>query len=249
MPGMHGMRKPCTPAARGHLLDSRSALCDAVTILPFLIWLGVSIAAIADYSRIEWYAPIACATYSTIMSGVATVQLWRRSHVRIIYLHIDDGPAHLDKEGRRLRCDLCVACFFALVSLAWAVVDLVANAHISAAKKTLPLPCYGICSTCTADPHCQAWSANVSLSTPIVAVCPTAARHTLKEGNATFSCVADAAWMFLTFGATTLWISSLLLRKSGRAKPVVGGIEQVSPPPSAPESRRRPNGLNSPAVV
>ena len=223
------IQMPRTTGQRGSL-DGRSVLCDALTLLPFVAWLGVSVAAIVLYSQIEWYAPIACATYSTVMSGVATAQLWRRSHVRVIYLQIDNGPKPVEKEDKRLRRDLCVGCLFAVLSLSWAIVDIVAGAQISAASRTFPQPCNGLCGTCESDPHCREWAAHVALTTPIAAVCPTAVRHASTEGNATFSCIADGAWMFLTFGGTMLWIGSLLLRKTARAQPVVSSIETMPTP-------------------
>ena len=249
MPGLRGLRKPRNAAQRDRSLDGRSTFCDAITLGPFLVWLAVSVAAIVSYGQIGWYAPIACATYSTIMSAVATVNLWGRSHVRMIYLQIDDGPMQMEKEGSRLRWDLCVGCFFAMLALAWAIVDVVAISQISAASQTLPQPCDGRCGACTSDPHCKVWAANMALTTPIVAVCPTARRHTSTEGNATFSCTADAAWMFLTFSATVIWICSLLTRKPHGARPVVSGIETVSPPPNAPRPSCQINALVARSVV
>lgn len=256
MPGMTGMRGPRNPPV-GRRLSSASLLCDVVTLLPFVTWLIVSIAAVAAYSQIQWFAPIACSVYSSLLCGVATYRLWRRTHVRaIIYLTISEGPETSQKAPLQCGREACLAAAFSLVALAWGITDAVAMAQVGRLRNSdLPQPCGGSCGNCSSDPHCTAWAATVTAAVPLVAVCPPARHHTSSESNATFSCVADAAWMFLTFGVSVLWLLFVVVRRrapspavvaasGGReSPPTVMSLQAVSPPPSAPSSTSaRPAG-------
>ena len=198
-------------------------MCDALTVIPFASWMAVSIGAVVSYAQIGWMAPVCCACYSTVLCGVATAQLWRRTHVRAaIYLTV--VPEERSAEQRRAlrqRCcrpEVVLAAAFSLIALAWGVLDIAVNASVIAPAKG-SIPCDGKCGSCESDPHCTAWAANITAQHPVADLCPPARHHSSSESDATFSCVADGAWMFLVFALTVLWLLSLVLRRPPPAQP------------------------------
>ena len=169
-----------------------SVACDALTVMPFVGMTIFSAAAIIAYAQLAWFAPIACSIFSTLLSAVATYRLWRRTHVRAVLYIVVDDPAEKEAASSRCGAEALLAGFFAVIALGWAIVDILGIVQIASARNALPQPCGGVCGTCATDPHCAAWAANVSVTNPIVNVCPPARRHSSSESNATFSCVADA---------------------------------------------------------
>ena len=97
-----------------------------------------------------------------------------------------------------------------LVSFGWGVLCLVVNATTIAPAKTLEsYPCNGECGRCAVDPFCGVWAANLTATTPIVNICPPARGQHSPDSDATFSCVADGAWMLLTGVLTLFWLCCL----------------------------------------
>ena len=69
-----------------------SLVVDVLSILPMLVWGVTSVAAIVSYGSMQWFAPVACAAYSSALCAIATVQMWRKTHVRAaIYIVIEDS--------------------------------------------------------------------------------------------------------------------------------------------------------------
>ena len=105
-------------------------------------------------------------------------------------------------------------------------------ANASVRKAAQPCP---VCGNCTAvDPHCTAWASALMTAHPLTNICPPGLPPEEHTSNTTFSCLADAAWMYLTAAFALLWVL-LLLRplNPGTAKSKVenggGGAEMGRP--------------------
>jgi len=213
-------------------VSTKSLMVDFVTLAPFIVWFFISIAAIIEYNKIQWYAPVACASYSTLLCGVATYRLWQHTHFqRAVQYHTqaNDGEGG-KKPYKYCRPDTWIAGFFASVALIWAILDIVANASISKAK-AYHMPCNGECGTCTWDKHCKEWAAGVMADNPLTQICPPARHLASSTSDATFSCVADCAWMFLTSLFTFLWLI-VLCRKPPKAAVHASAGSELSATPA-----------------
>lgn len=198
------------------------------------------------------YAPIACATFTTVLCAFATYRLWRRTHTRAaIYIVFDaDASISAASKQRSATCRFDVmALLSVIVTAAWGTLNIVTNVVAIAPARAL-MPCDGECGTCSIDPHCRAWSEAVLANSSLAAICPPARGERGKDSNATFSCVADAAWMLLTCVFTLFWLCCSLFRPAPTMRGVSPGGRRppgselhlsgpVSPPPSAPQSSTR----------
>ena len=163
---------PCASAEARD--NSPGGLWCATCSCPICNLFIFSVVAITIYSyQLQWIAPMCILL--TILCGLATWRLWRRTHVHAA-LYLSSILIILTPQLWRhpisvLACVVvtCLAAFFSVVSLIWAVLDLtVYTAVITPAK--VSEPCDGMCGTCVSDPHCYAWSASVATSHPIVAI-------------------------------------------------------------------------------
>jgi nitrate reductase NapE component len=222
----------------GKNVELRNILFDLVAVLPMLIWGVVSVAAVVAYGRMQWLAPISCAVYSSVLCAIATIQLWRRTHLRAaIYIVIDrpGSPRSTPALCRPCRTPNILAIVSMLVSFAWGVMCLVVNSTAIAPAKALEsYPCNGECGGCTADPFCHAWAANLTATSPMVNICPPARGHVSDDSNATFSCLADGAWMLLTAVLTLFWLGCLQLRPASSPAPIGSSGHEISMATGAP---------------
>lgn len=220
----------------GHDFSLLSVVIDFITILPFVGWLIMSLSAIPAYAAISWWAPIACAVVTTIICGLATANMWRRSHSRaVIYLVMEDpmtGSANETKNRCITRCDTWMALICMVICVVWASLCMVANASV----RRIEQPCPGLCGNCSVDFHCHAWAKEVRAAHSLTNICPPAQHDEKSTSNATFSCVADAAWMFLTAAFALAWALFLLRPKQagGRTRKVSAGSEMTGAAPAPP---------------
>ena len=246
---------------RGSHVPISGLFIDVLTVMPLFVWGIVSLLAIVSYGRMQWFGPIACAAFTTCVCAFATWQVWQRTHVRAaIYIVMDDQSTSSKKKSR-CPADALVALASVVITLVWGVLCIVANSPIAKAKALDSYPCGGECGGCAVDPHCSAWAANVTLNHPIVNICPPAKAHTSEESDVTFSCVADAAWMFLTCIFMIIWLICICLRRTQTASldrvgagssSTSSGAElsgAASPPPSAPTSAGAPRAGMPPFAV
>ena len=134
----------------------------------------------------------------------------------VMYIDITDrATAAIDETQGGKRCarspETAIALGCALICILWAVLCLIANTQIT----SRPKPCAG-CGNCSVDLRCKKWSAAVQEEWPLSHICPPAEHPEDSSSNVTFSCVADAAWMFVTATFALFW-ALCLLRKPRRA--------------------------------
>ena len=210
---------------KGNSISAGTVLFDVLSVLPLLVWGIVSLAAVVAYGRMQWFAPISCAVYSTVLCAIATIQLWRRTHIRAaIYIVIDEvgKPQRTPSPHRCCTAPTILATTMMLIAFGWGLLCFAVNATAIAPAKALDsYPCGGSCGGCTVDPHCRTWAANLTATQPIVNICPPARGHLSDDSDATFSCVADGAWMLLTAVLTLLW-AGCLQRRAPNFKERVG---------------------------
>ena len=186
-----------------------SAFVDCCTIVPFVGWGLMSCFAIPSYSSGGWFAPVVLAVVSTILCGCAVREMWMRSHRmrQQVYLALEVNAPPPAKDSR-FRGG--VALSFALVCIAWMMLCLlVENTVIRPAEEaSMPCGCNEVpgrqvsecCHACVDDLYCHAWSSEVLSASPITSICPPGIRdveNVNADLQATFSCLADDAWMYV----------------------------------------------------
>ena len=132
-----------------------SLFLDACTLAPFLGWGLMSLFAIPSYARSGWMAPVVIAIGSTIVCGVATRELWFRSHKMrraLIYAIFDDSKAaaRTAKVNLQNRVKGWVALFCTVLCVLFTVLFLVAEYTIVA--PAVPVALYASGSTTTLLP-------------------------------------------------------------------------------------------------
>ena len=193
-----------------------SVLIDVITLTPFIAWFFVSATAIPGYARIQWFGPVAGAIATVLIMLLATINMWRRTHVRAtIYLVVEDDvnapqatpPPTCDCAKCWRRPETWIALLCLVICVVWTVLCILANSAIPWETQ----PCgRGNCLACDVDPHCHEWARGVERDTALSNICPPRVHDEDSDSDLTFSCVADAAWMGLTAVFAGVWMLFLL---------------------------------------
>ena len=224
-----------------------SILVDILTIIPFLGWGVMSIFAIPSYAAEGWMAPVVIAVGSTIICGLATREMWLRSHstrTKFLYMVFDDksAAARAAKANASQKVQGWCALFCVFICILFTALFLVAEYAIVDPAVAAGMPCGcetwtargnntdACCHLCASDPMCIAWSDAVRAANGLTAICPpgTKAGDTLPNAkNSGFSCAADGYWMAVTTFFTLGWFVVLRCRPTARTAPVAAATPGV----------------------
>ena len=222
-----------------------STIIDVVTIAPFLGWAIMSITSIPSYTAEGWMAPVYVAIGSTILCGLATREMWLRSHDvrrKFIYLVFDEDAAKARVDNSQMTAQKLkglIAGLCTLLCLVFTLVFLLAEYTVIAPAEKLGMPCAcetwvgrnngtdACCKQCTTDPNCVAWSTALVQSNSLAGVCSpsiTAAEPQSSPMNSGFSCLADGFWMLVTFFFAGFWLLIVLCRPISKAAPIASAV-------------------------
>lgn len=193
-----------------------------------------------SYAASGWMAPVVVAIGSTILCGVATREVWLRSHNmrrNLLYIVFDEkaAGARLAQANAHLRIKGWAAMFFVFVCLLWTALFLAAEYAfvVPAEKAGMPCGCETwttrgnntnqCCHQCSTDVLCLAWSANLKATSPLVNICGPGTKLGDEGGakNATFSCAADGYWMLVTSFFALFWLLVVKCRRPAQLPPAV----------------------------
>ena len=133
---------------------------DLIKILPSVGWLIMCLVAIPSYSSISWKTPVICAVLSSIISIIATYDMFR-FHRRYKYLVF--GNAMTSQKSKFAEIKFCFGCTFAMTSLCLCIAFLsvgysipppvIAKDGCSYGNFRRPAPNYAnsVCATCSKE--------------------------------------------------------------------------------------------------
>lgn len=208
----------------------------------------MSIFAIPSYAAEGWLAPIIIAVGSTIICGLATREMWKRSHAtrsKFLYLVFDEkvAKARAEEASRSKKVQGWCALLCTLLCILFTALFLIAEYNMVDPAVAAGMPCGcetwkargnntdACCHQCLADPLCIGWSDTVRAANGLTAICPPGTKagdppDTPK--NSGFSCAADGYWMAVTTLFTLAWYLVLKCR-APVSMPEVGPIAAATP--------------------